>query len=106
MNSYPNIPYQPVQRDSSAAIVSLIMGILAYFVLPIIGALVAIITGHIGISEINNSNGMVKGKGMATAGLVLGYVQLGILVLFVLFLVLLAPTMGSVFSDINSNMYY
>ncbi len=110
MSTNPNYPYQPVmqpmQRDSGAAIASLVMGIIAWTFLPFIAALVAIITGHIGISEVNNGNGMVKGKGMAVAGLVMGYVQFGILLLLIVVLVLLAPTMGDVFSDVNSSLYY
>jgi hypothetical protein len=110
MNTNPNYPYQPVmqpmQRDSGAAIASLIFGIMAWVFLPFLGAIVAIITGHVGINEVNNSNGMVRGKGMAVAGLVMGYVQIAILVLIIVVLVLLAPTMGDVFSDINSSLYY
>jgi uncharacterized membrane protein YvlD (DUF360 family) len=102
----PVMPPQPYQRDSSTAIVSLVFGILAYFILPILGALVAVICGHVAMSEINNSNGLVKGKGLATAGLIMGYVQLGLFVVVIAALLLLAPTMGSVFSDINSSMYY
>jgi hypothetical protein len=102
----PVMPPQPYQRDSSTAIVSLVFGILAYFILPVLGALVAVICGHVAMSEINNSNGLVKGKGLATAGLIMGYVQLGLVLITVAILLLLAPAMGSVFSDINSSMYY
>jgi hypothetical protein len=54
---------------------------LAYFALPLIGAIIAVVAGHMGRNEIRNSNGQIGGSGFATAGLILGYVQLGLLVL-------------------------
>ena len=71
---YPQVP--PVIRTSNLAIISLIGGITGFTVLPFLGAIVAIITGHMAHSEIKKSNGMVTGKGMATAGLIMGYIVL------------------------------
>lgn len=109
MNTNPNYPYQPVmqpiQHDSGAAIASLIFGILAYFGLFGVGALVAVICGHIGMSQVKAGNGMVRGKGLATAGLVLGYIQIGVLVLVILGFIFLAPALGDVYSDIYTSMY-
>ena len=68
---------------SGAATVSLIFGILAYVFLPLIGAIVAVIAGHMARNEIRASGGRLGGNGLATAGLVLGYIQIGLLVLFV-----------------------
>ena len=53
-------------------------GILAWILLPFIAAIVAIITGHMAKNEIKKSAGGFTGDGLATAGLVLGYVQLGL----------------------------
>ena len=64
--------------NSNLAIVSLIFGILAWMMIPLIGSLVAIITGHMARQEIRRSQGAVSGDSMAIAGLVLGYVQLAI----------------------------
>lgn len=58
------------------AIVSLVAGIVCWFVLPFIGAIVAVITGHMARREIRDSKGLLTGDGMATAGLALGYVHL------------------------------
>jgi type IV pilus assembly protein PilA len=52
------------------AIVSLVCGLL-FFLFPV--AIVAIITGHLSLSEIRKSAGRLKGEGAAIAGLVLGY---------------------------------
>jgi hypothetical protein len=76
------------------AIISLIGGITGFTVLPGIGSLAGIIFGHIAKSEIKKSNGTIGGNGMATAGLIMGYVTLGLglcaLCVFVLLPILLA----------------
>jgi type IV pilus assembly protein PilA len=61
----PNAP------TSGKALASMITGIFGLiFFLP---AFAAIILGHMSRSEIRRSNGRLKGNGMATAGLVMGY---------------------------------
>jgi hypothetical protein len=72
----PPQPYYPAPRTSTTALISLISGIAGWFVLPIIGPIIAVITGHMAKGEIRNSMGQVTGDGLATAGLVLGYIQL------------------------------
>jgi len=62
-------PAGPVET-SGKAIVSLISG-LFFFVFPF--AILAIIFGHLSLSEIRKSAGRIKGDGIAIAGLVLGY---------------------------------
>ena len=76
-NPYPT-PAPFMGQTSTMAIVSLISGILSWFLLPFIAAIVAVVTGHMAKNEIKKSSGMVTGNGMATAGLILGYVQLGL----------------------------
>ncbi|MDQ1119652.1 MULTISPECIES: DUF4190 domain-containing protein [Pseudoxanthomonas] len=66
---------------SSLAVVSLVFGILGWSLLPTIGALVAVITGHMARAEIRRSQGALEGDGMAVAGLVLGWLHLVLLVL-------------------------
>jgi len=78
MNQSPP-PLLPTPRTSVTATISLIAGILGFVqILPVIGPIVAIITGHIAKSEIKKSGGMVTGNGMATAGLVLGYLMVAV----------------------------
>jgi hypothetical protein len=55
--------------------------VLAYFFLPLIGAIIAVVAGHMARKEISNSGGQIGGGGMALAGLILGYVQLALLFL-------------------------
>lgn len=78
---------------STLAIVSLVFGVLTWTVLPVIGALVAVICGHLARSEIRRAppGSQLEGSGMAQAGLILGYLHLvalplfGLLILSVLF---------------------
>ena len=56
-------------ETSGKATASLILGILAYIILPFLAAIPAIILGHLALSEIKKSAGL-KGNGMATAGVV------------------------------------
>ena len=66
---------------SNTAIVSLVFGILGWVVLPFIGAIIAVISGHMARNEIRASNDQLGGRGLATAGLVLGYLQIGLFLL-------------------------
>lgn len=72
-------PYQqvpPATPTNSMALTSLIAGIVGWTVAPLLGSLVAIITGHIAKRELKERMGRESGDGMATAGLVMGYLQL------------------------------
>jgi len=77
-------------RTSSLAVVSLIFGILAYVFLPGIGALVAVICGHSARSEIRRAPpGSIDGDGMALAGLILGWIQIGLALIALAILILI-----------------
>ncbi|MEP7359430.1 MAG: DUF4190 domain-containing protein [Anaerolineales bacterium] len=79
--NYPP-PYQPAPlQNSTTAIISLIAGIAGLTIFPIIGSIVAVILGHMAKGEIARSGGTLGGGGAATAGLVLGYVGIGLSVL-------------------------
>jgi hypothetical protein len=87
--SQPGMYAPPVVPNSNMAIISLIAGVLAWVALPLIGALVAVICGHLARKEISESGGRLTGQGLALAGLILGYVQLA-LALFGCLLILFA----------------
>ena len=78
MTDYSNQPYQPAKPTSNLALASLILGILGWTIIPTIGSIAAIITGHMAKNEIKNSMGALGGDGMATAGLVLGYANIAV----------------------------
>ena len=68
----------PQARTSGMAVASLVLGLLWIYW---IGSLLAVVFGHVALSEIDRSQGRTIGRGMAIAGLVLGYVGLGLLLL-------------------------
>jgi hypothetical protein len=70
------VPYSP--PNSNMAIVSLISGILGLTFVPLIGSIVALITGSMAKREIRESHGAMGGEGMATAGIVLGWIGVGL----------------------------
>lgn len=78
-STYPQLPI--VVETSGWAIFSLIAGILGWMGVIGVGGLAAIIAGHIAKSKIRNSNGRMGGNGLATAGLVLGYLNVGLAVI-------------------------
>src|SRR5213593_4853085 len=67
---------QPVPRTAPAAIWSLVLAILSFFCGCLITAIPAVICGHIARSKIRKSGDALGGKGIATAGLILGYLAL------------------------------
>lgn len=77
----PPLGVPGVVPNSTAAIISLVFGIVSWFALPVIGAIVAIVAGHMARAEIGRSGGAVGGRGMATAGLILGYAHVALLLI-------------------------
>ena len=73
--SNPNPP------TSSMALISLIAGILGLTFIPIIGSIVAVITGPMARKEIRESAGGLSGDGLATAGIILGWIGVGLTIL-------------------------
>jgi hypothetical protein len=76
-------------RTSGTAIASLIFGVLSWVVLPFIGAILAVVFGHSARKEISRAPpGTIEGDGMAIAGLILGWIHLGLFIAVVLFVFL------------------
>jgi hypothetical protein len=68
---------------SGYAIASLICSLLGYIGVFGFGPLLGIIFGHLALREIDRSNGALQGRGIAQAGLILGYIALGLVLLLV-----------------------
>tara|TARA_B110000495_G_C22849124_1_gene495141 strand:- start:223 stop:549 length:327 start_codon:yes stop_codon:yes gene_type:complete len=82
-NPYQNQPVaNPAQQlPQEMAIVSLVAGILSLTMCGIFAAIPAIICGHIGMKKADR--GEASGRGMAMAGMIMGYVSLVLTVLFI-----------------------
>ena len=72
---------ETTSKTSTLAVVSLVFGLLGWTALPIIGSLIAIVTGHMARTEIQQSFDSIQGDGLAVAGLVLGWVPIIIAIL-------------------------
>ena len=66
------------RQTSTTAIISLVSGILGWTALPFIGAIVAIVTGHVARAEIRRNPQTLQGDGLAVAGLILGYAMVAV----------------------------
>ena len=77
-----------LRQTSSLAVVSLVAGILGWTLLPFLGSVAAVVTGHMARSEIRRAPERLEGDGLAIAGLVLGYlsIAMAVLVVFAIFL--------------------
>lgn len=71
---------------STYAILSLAFGLIAWLMAPLLGAIVAVVCGHLGRAEIRRSGGALEGDGMALAGLILGYLQIALALMLALVL--------------------
>lgn len=71
-------------KTSSAAIWSLVLGILSLLCFGFLTGIPAVICGHTSRSNIRNSAGALTGGGMALAGLILGYIGIFITTLGIL----------------------
>jgi hypothetical protein len=71
----PPVP-QPVARTAPTAIWSLVLAVLSFVCGWLFTAIPAVICGHIARSKIRKSGGALSGMGIATAGLILGYIAL------------------------------
>ncbi len=64
-----------------AALASLVLGILGLVLIGPLGSIPAVICGHVALSRIKKNPDALDGDGLALAGLILGYVQIGLMVI-------------------------
>lgn len=79
-------PYAPPAPTNGLAVTSMILGIaglvLIWVVVPLLASIAAVITGHIALGQCKR-NPQLGGRGMAIAGLILGYIGVAGLILIV-----------------------
>ena len=78
---YVVAPSTTMGQTSTLATVALILGIVSFILVPLIAAIGAVITGHMARREIRDAGGLITGDGLATAGLILGYLNLALCLL-------------------------
>ncbi len=73
--------YQPAPSTNGMAVASLVTSLTLPFMVPVLGSIIAVVFGHVGLSQIQKTG--AGGKGMAIAGLVLGYLGLAVAVVLI-----------------------
>ncbi|CAN5557412.1 DUF4190 domain-containing protein [Microbacterium sp.] len=77
-------------KTNTLAIVSLVSSLIGIFIIPLLGSLAGIITGHISLGQVKKTG--EQGRGLALAGTIIGYVGLGFIVIgLIVFLAFLLP---------------
>jgi hypothetical protein len=76
----------PAPRTNTLAIVALVSGIAAFVLVPLIGSIVAVITGHISLKQLRTSG--EGGRGMALTGTILGWVGIGLAAIGTIFVII------------------
>ena len=78
---YAGAGYQAPTPTNTLAIVSLVLAILGLTFLPLLASICAVVCGHISRGQIKRTG--EGGSGLATAGLVIGYVSIALFVIIV-----------------------
>ncbi len=66
------------QANNGLAILSLVTGILGFFMLPIVGSIAAIVSGNMALNQFKLLAQPNGSEGLARAGIILGWIGLGI----------------------------
>jgi uncharacterized protein DUF4190 len=84
-------------RLSAWALASMICGIVSIAGFQTVIAILAIIFGFIGRNEVKKSAGQIEGDGFALAGIVLGFISVGIgiiiIALYILYFIVIFSTL-------------
>lgn len=98
-----SLAYAPQAVGTSGlAVASLVLGILSLLGCLFLGAVPAVICGHLALSTIRNSRGYIKGEGLALAGLITGYSAI-IITVFVVLAFLVFPVFLSLVAAVASH---
>ncbi len=79
--NFPPTVNSDLLPTSTLAIVSLVSAILGFTFIPVIGTIVALITGYMARNETRSIPPRVSGDGLATAGIIMGWIQVALLVI-------------------------
>lgn len=79
---------------------SLVSSLASLVIIPIIGSIVGVITGHMALSQIKRTG--EGGRGMALAGTIIGWVGLGFLILGIIAFLAFLPFFALNAGDFSS----
>src|SRR5215210_3565047 len=79
--NFPNNFNADILPSSTLAIVSLISGILGFTFVPVVGTIVALVTGYMARNETRSIPPRASGDGLATAGIIMGWIQVALTVI-------------------------
>ena len=85
--------------NNGKAIASMVLGILGLLILYVIGSILALVFGYMAKNEIEASNGGQAGGGMATAGIVMGWVGIGLALLYLVLILVFGVAAFELSSD-------
>ena len=98
MDQLPPNNYDTILPTSTMATISLIAGILGFTLFPILGGIVALVTGYAARKETRAIPPIATGDGLASAGIVMGWVQIGLALIgfccFIVYFVFIAGAIG------------
>ena len=92
----------PPRQTSALAVTSLIAGVLGWTLVPWIGSIVAIITGHLARAEIRRDPQRLDGDGMAVAGLLLGWIMIILSIIAFLALIVFLGGLAAFFALVGA----
>jgi hypothetical protein len=76
-----NVSQIQTQKTHGLAIASLVLSIAGFTFLPLLGSIFGIITGKAALKEIEAAPQMYTGEGIAKAGIILGWVVVGLAII-------------------------
>lgn len=84
----PGYGYAPARPNNVLAIISLVASIAGVTILPFVGSIAGVITGHMSLKQLQSSG--ENGRGMAVAGTIIGWIGTGFWLLLIVIWVIAA----------------
>ncbi|MEO6052507.1 MAG: DUF4190 domain-containing protein [Chthoniobacterales bacterium] len=95
----------PLQKKTSGlAITSLVIGLVSFMCCGLMG-IAAVIFGHVARGKINRSEGAIEGSGLALAGLILGYINIVIFALAIVWSVKVGSSVQKYMPGVQNLVY-
>jgi hypothetical protein len=85
---------RPLPNDAMA-IASLVLSIAGLVTCLIFLGIPAVIFGYMAKKNIRESRGTIGGEPLATAGLIIGWIEIGLMMLFIIIIIIAAATSNS-----------